>query len=204
MQSSFKSRNFIVASVSAHELLKFECNWMSLSHAKKKKKRHSWLLCSSAAIGIKTLALCKHTSQVTAPVLFLLLHRCLYGGGSAISEFWSRNCQYEERRNNCCALVLYLCIAYMSDCMSSSSLTLQVIWFLVGFFLSTCRHKTEQGASITTMQQSIDLDFLDFSHSCNTDSAGAAFYGFGWSWMWRLLKLHKSKTSLQFGCCLHL
>lgn len=44
---------------------------------------------SPAAIGIKTLALCKHISQVTDHVLFplllLLLHRGMYGGGSAIS-----------------------------------------------------------------------------------------------------------------------
>lgn len=56
---------------------------MSLSHATTTK--------SPAATGIKTLALCKHISQVTDHVLFLLLfllfllHRGIDGGGSAIS-----------------------------------------------------------------------------------------------------------------------
>lgn len=54
---------------------------MSLSHATTTK--------SPAATGIKTLALCKHISQVTDHVLFLLLllllHRGIDGGGSAVS-----------------------------------------------------------------------------------------------------------------------
>lgn len=103
---------------------------MRLSHATTTK--------SPAATGIKTLALCKHISQVTDHVLFLLLlllHRGIDGGGSAISVILI-TVKYKEVSQASLALHTVYEWLRVQLFINITGCMFSCVWFLVvvGFF----------------------------------------------------------------------